>query len=332
MAGDLTQALLIFAGSAVLVIVSGVFLAKYGDALAELMGWGRLWVGTILVASATSLPELATNITASVRDQPDLAAGGILGANMANMLILAVVALMFGGARFFRLVSPQQRFLVLVAISLTGLAVLLGAFPIELSVQEIGLASVMVFALYLVGMRIVYATRPGEATTDSIESPTGGKISLRRAWILFGLASLGVLVAAPALAFSVERIAETTGLEASFLGVVALAIVTTLPEATTTITAARLGALDLAVGNLYGSCAFNVLILALADPFYRQGSLVETLRDEHLAAGLVAILLMGLGLSQVLLRGGNKYVPVVPTLVAMGAVYVGGVYLVFFLG
>ena len=330
MSGDLTLALLLFAGSAALVIFSGMYLAKYGDALAELMGWGRLWVGTILVAAATSLPELLTNITAVSRNEPELAGGNIFGANMVNMFTLALVALLFGRTRFFRQVATEQKFLVLAAISLTGLAVLLGSFHLGISFLRVGLASLLVLALYLAGMRMVYATRP-QGIVEAGADPPGGLPSLRSAWTYFGLASLGVMVAAPTLAYSVEQIAESTGLATSFLGVVAVALVTTMPEFSATVAAVRFGAVDLGVGNLYGSCAFNILILALADPFYRGGTLMESLGNDHVAtvAGLVAVLLMALGLSQILLRGRCPYVPVVPTLVLMGLVYFVGVFLVY---
>ena len=330
MSVDLTQASLLFAGSTILVVFSGVFLAKYGDALAALMGWGQLWVGTVLIALATSLPELVTTLTAAGRNQPDLASGNILGSNMVAMFTLAMVALIFGGARFFRLAAPEQRFLALIAISLTGLAVLLGAFHIGISLLDVGLASVLVLALYLGGMRLVYATRPREPVKAE-DDPPSALPSLRRAWVYFGLATIGVVLAAPTLAFSVEQIAESTGLSTSFLGVVAIAVVTTMPEASTTIAAVRFGAIDLAVGNLYGSCTFNILILALADPFYRQGTLVETFGSAHIAAGLVAVLLMSLGLYQILLRGTNSYLPAVPTLVVMGLVYMGGLATVYIL-
>ena len=330
MSNDLVLALLLFAGSTVLVILSGVFLAKYGDAIAELMGWGRLWVGTILVALATSLPELVTNVTAAIRDQPELAGGTILGANMVNMFTLAMVALFFGAASFFRQVAPEQRYLVLIAISLTALAVLLSVFPIGVAIQGVGLASLLILALYLGGMRLVYVTLPKEVTGPA-DSSNGGLPSLGRAWAVFGLASLGVMVAAPALAFSVEEIAESTGLATSFLGVVAVALVTTMPEASTTITAVRIGATDLAVGNLFGSCAFNILILALADPAYRPGTLVETLESAHVAAGLSAIVLMTLALCQILLRGRHPYMPVVPTVIVMGLAYIGSLYAVYIL-
>lgn len=331
MSGDLIQALLLFGGSSALVVSSGYFLARYGDAIAGLMGWGRLWVGTILVAAATSLPELATNITAASRNQPELVGGDIFGSNMVNMLILAVVALVFGGARFFRVISPEQRFIGLVAMSLTGMAVLLSAYHMGVSFVGVGLASILILSLYLAGMRLVYVTRPRDAD-ETGDAPPGAVLSLRRAWVLFGLASLGVLLAAPALVFSVEEIAEITGLETSFLGVVAVALVTSMPEVSTTFAAVRFGAIDLAVGNLYGSCAFNILILALADPFYRQGVLSESLEEAHIAAGLVAVLLMGAGLLQIFFKGSHRFVPVVPTLVAMALVYFGGVYAVYTLG
>ena len=100
----------IFLGSAVAVIYFGAQLAKYGDALASLTGWGRLFVGSILVALATSLPELSTNISA-VRltpPNPEMALGNVLGANMVNMFTLALVALFFGGKRFLQQVVPEQ--------------------------------------------------------------------------------------------------------------------------------------------------------------------------------------------------------------------------------
>ena len=328
MSGDLAQALLFFAASAILMVLSSTFLAKYGDALAGLMGWGRLWAGTILVAIATSLPELLTNITAAGRGQPELAGGIILGGSMINMFVLAMVALLFGGGRFFRQVAPEQKFLASVAILLTVLAVLVGVVHVGVSLWEVGLASVIVLAVYLGGMRLVYATRPHEAARPAGGNPANGP-GRGRAWGLFSLAALGVILAAPVLAYSGEQIADATGISASFIGVVAIAIVASAPEASTAIAAVRIGAADLAVGTLYGSCAFDILILGLADPFYRDGTLLETLEPSHLAAGMIAILLMSLGLWQIVLRGSSRRIPAVPTLVLMVLAYAGGLYAVY---
>ena len=328
MNSDLAQALPLFAASAVVVVLSGIFLAKYGDALADLSGWGRLWVGTFLVAVVTSLPELVTNITASSRGEVQLAGGSILGANMVNMLVMAGVALLFGGAGFFRRVAPEQRLLGVVAIGLTGLALLLGTVPIGVAISGVGLASVLVLAVYLAGMRVVYVKRPRVAEGPTSDNPARSA-SLRKVWLLFSLAGLGVILAAPGLAFSAEQIADSTGIASSFIGVLVVAVVAATPEAATSITALRIGAADLAVGNLFGSCAFNIAILGLADPFYRDGTLLETLESAHIAAGLVAIGLMSAALLQVHLRGGKWYLPAVPTLALMVGGYLGGLLAVY---
>ncbi|MFQ5898105.1 MAG: sodium:calcium antiporter [Candidatus Methylomirabilia bacterium] len=328
MTGEFIQAVLVFLGSAALVIFGGIYLARYGDALAELTGWGRLWVGTILVAVATSLPELVVNISAVRIDAPELAIANIFGANMVNMFTLAMVALVFGSRRFFSRLAPEQAILAAVAIFLTGTALFLGLFPPGVAILHVGLGSFLVLAAYLGGMRLVYLRRPAEAPTgDHASVPE--QMSVRRAWTLFGLASLVVVAGGFFLAYSADRIAEIAGVSGSFVGVVSVALVTTMPEATVTVAAMRAGAADLGVGNLYGSCVFNVLVLALADPFYTGGPLLDTMDSAHVVAALVAILVMTLVLGQVLLRGQRRWAPVAPTMVAVGLIYLGGVYAVF---
>ena len=330
MLGDLNllQATLIFVGSASVVVYSGVYLAKYGDLLAELTGWGRLWVGTILVALATSLPELTTVVTAARLPSPELATGNILGANMVNMFTLAAVALLFGAPRFFQGVAMEQRYLVGLAMSLTLLVVIMGVISPGVAVAEIGLGAVLIVLLYVGGMRLVYLSRPAEDGAAAAADPEP-PVTLRRASLIFGLASAAVIGAAIALASSADQIAEETGLATGFMGLVAVAVVTTMPEATVTIASVRYGAIDLAVGNLYGSCAFNVLILAIADPFYRQGPLLNTLEKAQVVAGLLAVLLMGLGAAQFLLRdsGWSRYM--VPISLSMCAIYLAGLFVLF---
>ena len=145
MGGDLAVALIVFAGSACVVVFCGAKLAVYGDVLATLTGWGRLFVGSLLMAFATSLPELSANVSAVRLDppNPELALGDILGSNMLNIFILAAVALGFGAKRFLVSVAPEQGYLIVAASVLTGLALLLGGLGISVSLwEEIGRAHV----------------------------------------------------------------------------------------------------------------------------------------------------------------------------------------------
>jgi len=332
MSGDLAIAIVIFLFSAAAVIYCGALLAKYGDALATLTGWGRLFVGSILLALATSLPELSTNISAVRLDppNPELALGNILGANMINMFTLAMVALVFGGKRFLQRVAPEQAYLILLAAVMTGLAVLFAAIHMDVAFWQIGLSSIIMLVVYVIGMKIVYAKRPAEAQDEIAEEGPG--MTLARASLMFTLVSIGVVIAGILLAYSVDQIAGITGIASSSLGILLAAIVTTIPEATATIAAAKLGAADLGVAGLFGSCVFNVTILSFADPFYREGVLVSQSEPAHFIAGGVAIGLILFSLLLIMGRNRLHRVVLFASLAFMAAVYLTGAVIIAKLG
>ena len=324
----LTVAILVFLASAVAVVFLGVQLAKYGDALASLTGWGRLFVGSILVALATSLPELSNNITAVQIDNPQLALGNVVGANMINMFTMAMVALVFGGKRFLQRVAPEQGYLIMLAAILTGLAVLFAGVKNGVNVWQIGLSSIILLVVYVAGMWIVYRRRP--AAGDDEEEDPG--MTLSKAWLMFSLVSVGVIIAGVFLAQSVDRVADLTGISSGVLGILAVSIVTTMPEASATVAAARMGAADLGIAGLYGSCVFNVTILSFADPFYRKGIVLNHPEPEHFVAGIFAVVLILFG--GLMLWGRNRLPQ--PVLVAglalMASAYIVGAVWVALLG
>ena len=131
--------------------------------------------------------------------------------------------------------------------------------------------------------------------------------TLRKSWIVFLFSCFGILVAAPFMASSADQIAQTTGISESFIGVLAVAFVSSLPEIVTTVAALRIGAADLAVANIYGTNAFNMLALAVADFFYKDASLFGQLDNSALIAGGVAILMMIIGWSQLTWRGSTSW-------------------------
>jgi len=325
MAGELALPVIVFLISAGSVVFFGIRLAVYGDALASLTGWGRLFVGSVLVALATSLPELSTNISAVRLDPPNpaLAVGNVMGANMLNMFNISLVALMFGGKKFLEKVAPEQGVLAALAILLTGLAVLFGAIKMEISLWHIGLSSLLLIVVFLVGMRIVYVTKPAEQGSSDDE-PETGDMTLKRAWIMFLGVSLGVVIAGFFLAWSTDRVADITGVASSTLGIIAVSLVTTMPEMSSAIAAARMGAADLGVAGLFGSNAFNVTILFFADPFYREGILGNQTEPAHFIAGGMAVVLMAVVLVVILARNRIKAPLVAAVLVLVVLAYIAG--------
>ncbi|MEE2656474.1 MAG: hypothetical protein VYB71_02675 [Chloroflexota bacterium] len=295
---NLAGAITLFLGSAVVVVLSAIALAKAGDTIASNTRLGHLWVGSLLIAGATSLPELVTNIAAVRINNPGLAAGNILGANMLNVSNLALIVALFGGRHIFQQLTKGQEILAIEAFILTALAtayVVIGSSANWFGVTP---GAVSILIVYLIGSRILYKTSAGETSRET-EVP---EHTLRWGWVVFLMAGLFVSIAATALAISADQIADKTGISASFVGALAVAFVTTLPELTVGVTAIRIGAPEMAIAGLYGSNAFNIAILAVADLAYFDNSLFGALDDSHVVAGGFAVLLMGIGVIQMRLR------------------------------
>ena len=329
---DLTVPLIVFLASAAGVAYLGTRLAIYGDKLAFLTGWGRVFVGSLLIALATSLPEVSTNISAVRLDSPnpELAVGTVLGSNMYNMFTLALVMLIFGGIRFLQRVAPEQSYLIVISVIITGAALIFAAVKIDVSFGEIGLSSLLLIVLFVVGVRVVFVTRPEESNNTQKQGQKD--MTLRRAWVLFGMVSVAVVVAGFFLAWSADQIAEETGVASSTLGILAVSFVTSLPELSMAIMAARIGAADLAVAGLCGSNVFNISILFYADVFYRDGILVNETVSSHFIAGVVAIGLMLAVLALVMGQHRIKAVAANTVLVAMTLVTIAGAIIVASLG
>jgi len=308
-----------FLASALIVVLAGIALAKYGDELAEKTGWGALWVGTVLVSVATSLPELITNLSAVViEDSPDLALGNVFGADMMNMFTIAIVALIFGVHNLFGSQRRDTKTLVLVAVGLGIIAFVFGATG-DRAIGVTSAGGIVIAVAYFGGMKLVYDAGKSDPGDQADDAGDGERESARGAWIGFGLASLAIIASAPLLAASAGGIAAATSLGESFVGILAVSIVTTLPEATVTITAARRKSYGLVLGNIYGSCAFNLFVIPIAD-LGNSEALLSQMESEHFVAAGSAIVLMAFGYLMIrayqdrLLAWGRGAVYLVPIL------------------
>lgn len=322
---------LAFLVAALAIFVAGSALARNGAIIGERTGLGHVWVGALLIATATSLPEIATGSAAILRDAPGLAAGGVFGSNMANMALLAVIALVYGRARVIQREALGIALTASIAIALTAIAVLFIVTRLEQSIAgAFGFGTVVLFvavlgSLLLVSQHGEIVGEPGPATVEG----AGRLPSLLRAGATFAAATGVILIAAPILAWTAEEIAEITGLAETFIGVLGLAIATSLPELATSVAAVRMGALDLAVSNIYGSNAINISILIWLDVLYTKAPLLETIDTSNAVAGLVAVLLMMIGLTGMMLRTEQRRFRVDPAATLILAAYLLGLLLVW---
>ena len=287
-----------FALAALLIVLAATRLATYGDVIAVRTGLGGLFVGTLLVAMATSLPELLTALNSINQGVPNLTAGDFFGSGMFNMLLLAVIDLLNRQKRVLRMVATIHALSATLAVLLTGLAVFFLWANIPLQIGWVGIDSLVLIALYLYGIRLINrSSRRDHSTPPPLETELPQTAPpLWVAALGFLLAALVLVLVTPWLVRSAIGIAESSGLGVGFVGVAMVAIVTSLPEATSTLAAMRMGAYDLAVGNLFGSNIFNMFALGLLDFFYTDGRLFNVIDPTLALAGLAALLLTTIGL------------------------------------
>jgi cation:H+ antiporter len=324
--------LLQFAVCAALIARAGYLLSGSADALADAYGWGRGWIGLALLATVTSLPELASGISAvAVVGAPNLAVGNALGACVVNLLFLVVVdALqrhqpMYAQASTTHLLSAGFG---VVMLGFVALSLLTGAHAP--AVLHVGVYSPLLLALYLLALKGVHGhERRALAAAAVVRTPVPPG-QARREWRRFGLSALVVLAAGSWLPEVADGLAQALGLSRSFVGTVFMAVVTTLPEMAVTLGALRLGALDMAIGNLLGSNLFNVVILAVDDAFYVRGPLLADASPAHAGTAVTALVMTGLVIIGLVMRPQGRALRVVGWVsVGLVAAYVVNVAVVY---
>ena len=185
---------------AAVIVLAGARLARYGDVLGEKTGLGGNWVGVVLLAATTSLPELFTTIgSTALAALPDIAVGGLLGSCMLNLLILSLIDALqpqpLGRALRGHLSS------IGFGLLLTGIAGvgLLGGTAMP-SLGAVGIYTPVLIVLYFVSMRLIFTwerqrlTRETEAAADGLQY---GEVPLRTAVVSYTIAA--VLVVGSAL-------------------------------------------------------------------------------------------------------------------------------------
>ena len=342
----IASALVTFLLAAVVVVAAGTVLARSGDVIAARTHLGGVWVGSVFLALATSLPELTTDIAAVRFGALDLAAGDLFGSSMANMLILAVLNLLPIGTGLFRKAALEHALYAAVAIILTCVAAAVILLRPTSSVLWLGPGSLLLLAIYLVGSRAIFrhsavaraatstiemsgepASRPGGAESRPDSTP-----SLPQALLRFAGAAAIILLAAPQFAHAAAHLADATGIGTTFIGTWLVGASTSLPELVTSLAAVRLGAYDLAVGNLFGSNAFNMTILIVLDVVQGPGSFLGLVSTVHAISALAAVSLMAIAVAALVYRTDSRLRVVEPGSAMLIGGYILGLVAVLLAG
>lgn len=279
------------------IFFSGSRLSINGDIIAEKSGLGRGWIGLVLIASVTSLPELVSGISAvAYTDSPDLATGGVLGSCAFNLAILAMMDFLLKGKPLSSRMDGDNQLAAGMGVTLIGIGAL-GLFlaPGGWSIWGIGFYTPAIIVVYLIAMRLIYRYTMRETGDDPMQEDLQyGDHSFRDSIVGFATDSGIVIAAAIFLPVTCEAIAVQTGLGETFIGNALVALSTSLPEMVVCVAAIKIGAVEMSVGNVLGSNMFNMLVLAVDDIFYRKGPLLSHSQPSQIVPALAAIAMTAL--------------------------------------
>lgn len=243
--------------NAVLLVVGFLFLIKGADffvegasGIAARFGIPELVIGLTIVAMGTSAPEAAVSIAGAFKGNADISIGNVLGSNIINVLVIlgvtAVIIPLAVGASTIRYEMP---FMI-------AMTILFGALGSDGLIGRLdGVILWVCFAIYL-----VYLFRMAKKSAENI--PEGTKSKPLRFMLPMVLGGVAMIVFGSDLAVdAASSMASAFGMSERFIGLTIVALGTSLPELATSVTAARRGNADIAIGNIVGSNIFNLLFV-----------------------------------------------------------------------
>jgi cation:H+ antiporter len=337
------------AGAAIVILGASNFLAKSADVIAFKTGLGRAFIGVVLLATATSLPELGTGVSSiALVDKPDLAVGDAFGSNLFNLLIIGLLDLFWRNGPILGSVSIAAVLigsLGIVVIGLGAVALLIHSETTAMGNWTLSPVSVVILVVFLAAMFLIYKFEQRERNdgdfaaaglTDENEDDKEqyADESTARTVVIYALSAGFVVGAAIWLSIIGEKITEEMGWEASFVGTQFLAFSTSLPELAASFAAIRINAPELAITGVLGSNLFNMGFILFMDDVALVGApLWDNVSDIHMLTAVVAMLMTAVVIGSVVSRGRgrpNKFFTF--EALALIALYAGASVLVFILG
>ena len=308
------------------VVWFSILASRYIDMIDRSTKLSGAFLGGVLLSAITSLPELFTSISATTLiDDASLCIGNILGSNLFNFGMLAVVILFFAkGFSQANLARSHRTVLLLLLLmyvavwlnwqQVVDMEFVLGA---ESPWFYMSVTSLVIAVLYALSVR--YLASDNGAAAD--EEPAGEEValSLKSIVVRFVAASVGIIVASVILTYVTDDIAERLNLGSGLAGALFLGVATSLPEVTSTISLFRMRNFDIAFGNIAGSNVFNYFVLAIADLLYVRGT-VYFFEDSK----VINLTLFGMVASAVMfvmLCSRKMWVKMVMALLAIGCYF-----------
>ena len=266
-----------------LLYYGGDFLVTGSARLARFLKLSSFIIGATVIAFGTSAPELAVAILAALDNSPELAMGNVIGSNIANIgLVLGLTAFIAPIA-----ISPNTLKREYPPLFITTLVILVLAWDLKVNSSE-GIIMLVLLSLYV--WRSFNHKEDLSVEQGEIGPFTNKGIAYQLGLVLAGL--IGLIGGAKLLVSGGVSIARMIGISEWFIGITIVAIGTSLPEIVSSIIAARRGQSEMAIGNIFGSNIFNILmVLGITSAIHPLNVKEPIHPDLTIATGIIILLL-----------------------------------------
>ena len=262
---------LIYLALALAVVLLAVRLSYYVDVLDRKTNLSGAFIGGVMLAAVTSLPELFTALTAVIAlDRPQLVQGDIFGSNVFNLCVIGVLIL-FTYQNYRRSsLSKTHKSTIIYSLIMYALAFIGMLKPMEISlgVLNVNLMSILILVVY--GINVLFMKNDESAENENEDNC---HLSVIQVVIRFILYSVSLVCVSILLTHVTDQVAEELNLGATAAGAIFLGIATSLTELSASINLVRMKNYNASFGNIVGSNLFNFTILCFADLVYSKGSI-----------------------------------------------------------
>lgn len=306
------------------VVYLAIKAAQYANIMDQKTNMSGAFIGVIILAIVTSMPEVFTSVAAiTIFDFSDLPAGNVLGSNLFNITIVAVAALYYRKKFQKAVLSSIYSKIAVIVLIMYILVAAVFAGVISLRIFRSSIVSPIIIIIYIFVARIVYSTTDQKADEAALQYASQSKISMsgKKAFVRLMITGVVLLIVSAVMTYSAGMLTRRWGIEGGFGGAIFLGIATSVPELTSFLTLFKVRNYDIAVGSMIGSNTFNFTILAATDMIYR-GNVFLPGQMKAAVMVITGLLSTALFLYMLLERNDNKKVNLICPVLIIGC-YIG---------
>lgn len=335
--------LALFLTAGILILVFGIRMTRVAAKLADRTRLGEAILGALFIGASTSLPEIATSLTAAFDGHANLAFSNAIGSVAGQTTFLALADMAYRRANLEHAAASAENLMLATFVIIMLTIPLLATATPQVMLGNVHPASIFMVVAYIYGIRLVARTHTNpmwqprytsetRAIGSNKDSDDSTTIPLSLLWLRFGTAAAVTAIAGFLLARSAVPITKYTGLSETLFGGLFTGLTSSLPELVSALTAVRLGSLTLAVGSVLGGNAFDTVIVAFCDWAYTGGSIFSAAGGHQVFLLSLGILLTAILMSGLVYREKHGIGNIGMESFLILSVYTGAFILLFIMG